>query len=47
MHILSTRQLATLALNAEEIYKKWCENTGEEELLIMIPKLDLKVLQKQ
>lgn len=28
---------ATSALNAEEIYKKWCENTGEEELLIMIP----------
>ena len=25
------------AFNAEEIYKKWCENTGEEELLIMVP----------
>lgn len=28
---------ATSALNAVEIYEKWCKNTGEEELLIMVP----------
>lgn len=27
----------TSALNAEEIYERWCERRGEEQLLIMIP----------